>query len=114
MLDERTRQMIEAYIPSPRDPDLEDGEYYYLQSTAKGEQVIRVYALDILPHQNGDEYGIYQQRGCHMVRIDAGYGDPTRGVRKCHLYDNKQDCRDQTHIAMDDWERLRRAEEATR
>ena len=106
-MDERTRMMIEAYIPSPPDPDLEDGEYYYLQSTAKGDQVIRVQVVEVLPLQSGTEYGIYQQRGQRMVRVDAGYGEAWRGVRKSALYDNKQDCRDQTHIMADDWERLR-------
>ena len=43
MIDERTRQMIEMYLPNPPDPELNDGEYYYLQSTMKGEQVIKVY-----------------------------------------------------------------------
>ena len=27
MIDERTRQMIETYLPNPPDPDLNEGEY---------------------------------------------------------------------------------------
>ena len=60
MIDERTRQMIEMYLPNPPDPELNDGEYYYLQSTMKGEQVIKVYPLDIFPVRDGTEYGIAQ------------------------------------------------------
>ena len=52
-MDDRTRQMIEAYLPHPRDPALERGAYYYRQETSGGERVIRVYPLDILPHRDG-------------------------------------------------------------
>lgn len=103
-MDERTRRMIEAYIPSPPDETLEEGEYYYLQNS----RVIRVRPLDVLPLHDGTEYGIYQQQGNRLVKIDAGYGDPFRGVRMSYLYDNKQDCRDCTHSMCDRWEELRR------
>ena len=104
---ERERELIENYLPNPPDPGLQDGEYYYLQSTMGGERVIRVFALDILPHKDGVEYGIYQQKGSRLVRVNSGWGDPTRGVRKHDLYDNKQDCIDRTHYFMDEWEDLR-------
>ena len=64
MIDERTRQMIEWYLPNPPDPELEEGEYYYRQSTMKGEQVIKVRVTAIFPgemHQP-EEYEIYQIR----------------------------------------------------
>ena len=102
-MDDRTRRMIEAYIPSAPDPSLRACEYYYLQ----GNRVIRVWVHDILPYRDGTEYGIYQERAGHLVRIDAGYGDPLRGVRMGYLYDNKEDCRDQTHSWYDNWESLR-------
>lgn len=113
-MDERTRMMIEAYIPSPPDQTLEFGEYYYLQSTWGGDKVIRVRVLDIFPGKDGTEYGIYQRRGGRAVRIDAGWGDPFRGVQMCDLYDNKQDCRNRTHSINDDWHALRRIQEAER
>lgn len=110
-MDERTRMMVEAYIPSPRDETLEPGEYYYRQDTARGPRVIRVFALDCLPTRDGWEYRIYQQRGGRLVWVDArGDGDPNRGVRKCDLYDNKDDCRDGTHPVYDGWEELRKVE----
>jgi hypothetical protein len=107
MIDERTKQMIETYLPNPPDPELNDGEYYYLQSTMKGEQVIKVYPLDIFPVRDGTEYGIYQNRGGQLRWVDVGYGEHTRGCRKHDLYDNKQDCKDSTHYWDDNWERLR-------
>ena len=104
---ERDREEIEYYIPHEPDPTLEPGEYYYLQYTTGGERVIRVFALDILPHHDGTEYGIYQQRGGRLAWIDAGYGDPNRGVRMGDLYDNKEDCKAQTHCGAEWWPGLR-------
>ena len=109
MIDERTRQMIAAYIPNPRDPDLGPEEYYYRQSTARGEQVIKVRITNIFPGQPGQpmEYGISQIRSDGPRWVDVGWGSPFRGAYLSQLYDNKQDCRDQTHQWVEDWERLR-------
>ena len=106
MIDERTRKRIESYLPNPPDPNLEFGEYYYLQEGTTS-RVIKVYALDILPHKDDVEYGIYQKHGNKLVRVDAGYGDPYRGVRMSNLYDNKEDCRNREHSMYDGWEHLR-------
>ena len=105
---DRERQIIADYLPNPPDPDLQEGEYYYLQSTMGGDRVIRVFPLDILPHKDGTEYGIYQQKGGRLVRVDSGWGDPSRGVRFHDLYDNRQDCKDRTHYFMDEWEEYRK------
>jgi len=107
MIDERTRQMIEYYLPNPPDPDLGDNEYYWLQE-GMGSRVIRVMPLDIFPVRDGTEYGIYTKRGGRLVRLDAGYGDPFRGVRMHDLYDNKIDCRNREHSTCDEWEQLRK------
>lgn len=104
MIDERTRLMMETYIPRPRDPDLPPGAYYWMQNN----KVIKVWPLDIYPHKDGVEYGIYQEKGGRLVRLDVGYADGTRGVRMCDLYDNKEDCRERTHGFCEDWERLRK------
>ena len=106
-MDERTRKMIREYIPGDPDPSLDDEEYYFLQETSSGSRVIRVYALDILPHRDGTEYGIYQMKGGRLVWVDGGHGERERGVYFRYLYDNKEDCRNQTHWFMDDWQRLR-------
>ena len=108
MIDERTQMMIDGYLPNPPDPELGFNEFYWLQYTMDGKsRVLKVQAMDVFPLKDGTEYGIYRLKGNHLVRIDAGYGDPYRGVRKHDLYDNKQDCRNQTHMCCDDWEHLR-------
>ena len=113
-MDERMQRMIEAYIPSPPDLTLDMSEYYYCRCTAAGDRIIRVFALDILPLRDGTEYGIYQQRGSRMCRIDArGDGDRNRGVPMSALYDNYQDCKDQTHYMYDRWEMLREIQQRT-
>ena len=105
---DREKRLIEGYIPNPRDPDLIDGQYYYNHNG----RIIKVFPLDILPHDEGIEYGCYQLRGGQLQWIDtAGYGSPCRGCRKANLYDNKQDCRDDTHLLYDNWEDLRRVQE---
>lgn len=107
MIDERTRQMIEYYLPNPPDPDLQQGEYYWLQEGFGRPRVIKVYPLDIWPVKDGTEYGLYTKKGGRLVKVDAGYGDPFRGARKHDLYDNKIDCRNREHNMCDEWERLR-------
>ena len=107
MIDERTQQMIDYYLPNPPDPDLEQNEFYYLQEGNKS-RVIKVYALDILPVRHGTEYGLYTKKGGRLVKVDTGYGDPFKGARMCDLYDNKIDCRNHEHNTCDDWQRLRK------
>ena len=109
MIDDRTRQMIELYLPNPPDPELGFSEYYYRQSTMKGEQVIKVRVTSIFPgerHQPA-EYEIFQVWGNGLRWVDVGWGDRCRGAFMSQLYDNKQDCRDQTHQWSEDWRRLR-------
>ena len=100
---DRERDAIAYYLPHDADPSLECGEYYYLQYTRNNPRVIRVFALDILPVKDGTEYGIYQRHGGRLQWVDTGYGDHCRGCRMGDLYDNKDDCRDQTHGAVENW-----------
>lgn len=105
---DREKQMIEAYLPNPPDPTLGDQEFYFKHITSGGVRIIRVFALDVLPHREGTEYGLYQEHGTNLRWIDSfGLGDPSRGARRHDLYDNKQDCKDDTHMMYDDWEYLR-------
>ena len=99
---DRERQLIEAYLPHPRDPELEDGEYFVRDLAGR---VRKVYVRNIFPHEYRTEYGVHEV-GTNR-RIDAGYGSEFRGFRMGHLYDNRQDCKDYTHDMYDDWERLR-------
>ena len=110
---DQIREQIAYYLPHDPDPTLDINEFYWLQYTngATGNpRVIRVYALDILPHKNGTEYGIYQMRGGRLQWVDAGWGNNTRGTTMGDLYDNKQDCKDQTHGAVNWWQELRKAQ----
>ena len=111
MIDERTKLMIETYLPHPPDPDLPEGAYYWLQYTAGATgkpRVLTVYIRDIMPTKYGTEYGIYQIHGGNYRRVATFSANPMGGVRKYDLYDNKQDCRDQTHMAINNWETLRK------
>ncbi len=110
-MDDRTRQMIDAYIPGEPDPELNEGEYYYRQSTMGGERIIKVYPLDILPIKSGSEYGIYQKVGSRLKWVDVGYGDHNRGCQFWELDDNKTDCKNMTHIGVDEWEHLRKIQQ---
>lgn len=100
---DRERLMIQEYLPNPPDPTLEFDEFYFLQNN----RVIRVYALDCFPHKDDTCYGLYTKRGSRLVRVDEGWGDPFHGAYRHELYDNKEDCRNQTHSWFDRWEELR-------
>lgn len=106
---DRERLMIQEYLPNPPDPTLGFEEFYYRQSTMKGEQVIKVQVISIFPGQIGGdlEYGIYQIFGNSLRWVDTGWGDRNRGCHRSELYDNKDDCRDQTHLWCENWEHLR-------
>lgn len=110
MLDFSTRQEIACYLPHYPDPELDYGEYYFLQNTKSGSRVIKVFVRSIYPgRHNRKEYEIIQERkNDKWARIDArGDGDRDRGAYMAELYDNKEDCRNQTHMIADDWEKLR-------
>ena len=100
---EREKAMIEAYLPNPRDPELGDDEYYVLDTAGK---VRRVYVSSICPCGEYDT-----TYGCNEVstnrRIDAGWGSWYTGFKRSNMYDNKIDCRNQTHFMYDNWEKLR-------
>ena len=101
---ERERQMIESYIPHPRDESLDFNEYYVLDA---GGRCRRVYVSEILCHGVDDEHS-FVCRECSTGKIiDAGYGTKWHGFRKASMYDNKEDCKDWTHSMFSGWERLR-------
>ena len=106
---DRERLMIQEYLPNPPDPTLGVGEYYYLQSTRKGEQVIKVTIVHIFPGRSHEptEYGIYQVCANGLKWVDVGYGDHFRGCTMRELYDNKEDCKNQAHMFCYEWEELR-------
>lgn len=98
------KELIETYIPHKRDKNLEEYEYYILTAN---DTVQKGVVRDIAFNARGEDlFCLWNGRG--VVRSWAsnnmGY------VTKRHLYDNKQDCKDQTHFAYDDWEKLRELE----
>lgn len=103
---DRQRQLISYYLPHPRDPELGFNEYYVRDIA---DRVRKVQVREILPHDNETTYGVYEVSSGR--RIDAGYGSPWVGFRKYALYDNKEDCRDQSHLLYDGWEELRELQE---
>lgn len=105
---DRERQLIEGYIPHPKDPDLEFGEYYVLDMA---NRVQRVRVRDIA----WDKYDV------EIFRVVTKSGKTVHGVReeteetygggwysKANLYDNKEDCKAETHSMCHYWEELRK------
>lgn len=102
---EREKMFIEAYIPSPRDTAL-DVFQYYAQDMAGRIQKVEI--TDILPL--ADERTVYlvvQADARKRVKGQREYG----GYEMRDLYDNKQDCKDETHPFCDFWERLRETQQ---
>ena len=102
MLDERTKKMIRGYLPHRRDPELKRDEYYWRDYNNK---VQKVFITSIFPYDNGTEYGLRYASTGNCVHT---YDEPFHGVYMSQLYDNRQDCKDWTHVCYDEWEKLRR------
>lgn len=103
MMTERQKQMIEAYIPSPRDETLDISEYYIRDDNDK---IQKVYISEINPgglYENS-VYGVRYSSNGNRFCGGLGYGQ----THMWDLYDNKDDCRDMTHAIYDGWEELRR------
>lgn len=99
---DREKQLIDAYIPSPRDPELDVFDYY-VKDTA--DRIFKVHIAGIYPTGGLDgenHYSVFTERGKRITDFTEDGNFPMR-----HLYDNKQDCRDETHNWYNDWEALR-------
>lgn len=102
---EREKQLIEAYIPSPRDPELGLMQYYVQDSS---NRVQKVEITDILP-------SIDAETTYRVVQADTR--KRVKGWKKhdafamSDLYDNRQDCKDCTHLCCSYWERLRKIQQ---
>lgn len=100
---DREKQLIEAYIPSPRDPELEMFEYY-AKDTA--DRIHKVRITNIYDFQDKSYFAVCEVNS--GKRVVCEYGDPYfKGFRMQYLYDNKDDCRNNTHFGYDEWEKLR-------
>lgn len=95
-----TKRMIESYLPNPREPELNDTEYYYMRDDNK---VFKVYISEMFSHEDQSLYGCrYSHNGQKVHTCYFWDGIPMR-----QLYDNKQDCLDHSHLMYDNWEQLR-------
>lgn len=102
---DRQRQMIEGYIPGEPDPTLEWGEYYMLDSA---DRVIRVRATDISWSNDGQEIRRpIRPNGTGVFNAPGGVTGMDGWVFMSFLYDNKEDCKHNTHAWYHDWEDLR-------
>lgn len=100
-LTDREKQLIEAYIPSPRDTSLTEFEYYVEDMSGT---IQRVEITDILPRIDKDTiYLVVQTNTRRRVKGCQEYD----GFTMSYLYDNKKDCKDGTHNCFPYWERLR-------
>lgn len=102
---EREKQMIAAYIPSERDKTLDVGFEYYVKDCAG--RIYKVHISSILPYNDETRYSVYTDGG---KRITDSTDDGNFPLR--HMYDNKRDCKDETHWTNNNWECLRRIQEA--
>ena len=108
---DRQRQMIEAYIPSPPDPELEFGEYYMKDSA---ERVIRVRVVSVAYSMDDRDICEVRTVGAKQHAVLNAFGEYGRypgWYYRYALYDNRQDCRDDTHYIYDAWEDLRELQE---
>lgn len=104
---DRERQLIEAYLPHPRDPELDELDYYV--EDARGRAV--TVHIERIAYSR-DDRTIYQVRtesgrlvhGCWESEPDLMGGG---WYAKAHLYDNREDCLHCEHSMYDNWEALR-------
>lgn len=98
---EREKQLIEAYIPSPRDTALDDFQYYAEDMAGR---IQKVEITDILPLADGN--AVYLVVQADTRKRVKGWRDYD-GFGMSDLYDNKQDLKNGTHLMYSDWEELR-------
>lgn len=105
---DRQRQLIEGYLPTPPDPELEPYFDYYVEDM-RG-RAVKVHIQNI--GFNSENKSIYQVRTeagrlvhgpweCDSELFGGGW------YTKANLYDNKEDCIHSEHSMYDDWEVLR-------
>ncbi len=110
MMTERDKQLAAAYIPSPRDPELDVNEYYVMDLAGR---VQKVFVTRVFPGEHGEEVYVVAQSNTRRyvngwVSSDGLFAD---GFIDSDLYDNKQDCKNQTHPAYGKWRDLRRKQQ---
>lgn len=97
-------EKIASWLPSPRDPSLPECEYYCEDQYGK---IQRGWITDIVPAANDvTYYRLVNKRG--QIHSSYGTGYCEGWFEFSMLYDNKEDCRNHTHLWFDGWEEYRR------
>lgn len=104
---EREKELIATYIPSQRDKSLGDFEYYVEDLSGRIQRVEITNILPSLDDDNETVYLVVQSTTRKRVKGWQKYD----GFTKSYLYDNKQDCKENTHNCYSNWERLREIQE---
>lgn len=97
------RYMIGNYIPSPRDPGLGVFEYYVKDDHGR---IRKVEIASICP-PDGYDKDIYRVRLVNSGKMLLNSLNKHGGFPIRQLYDNKEDCRNETHHFFSAWEKLR-------
>ena len=104
---DRERQMIEAYLPNPPDPELDLFEYYVLDFR---QRAVKVRVVNIAWDKYDEEIFQVVTPSGRLVHGDWETDSELFGggwYHKSALYDNKTDCKDDTHSVWNRWEELR-------
>jgi len=105
---DRERKMIEAYLPHDPDPTLEHLFGYYVKDTSG--RVHKCIVTDLLPGdmRTGEmEFAVVEESTGRRINPWYASDDPFRGFKKCDMYDNREDCKNDTHPCISSWEKLR-------
>ena len=103
---DRQKQMIEGYLPSPRDPELDPFDYYVEDMRGRA---VRVHISTIAATKDTTIYQVRTDAGRLVHGVWETDPDTFGGgwYTKANLYDNKTDCLNSTHCGYDYWEELR-------
>lgn len=101
---ERERRLIDFYIPTPPDPTLGFMDFY-MQDSA--DRVIRVHATSIAADDDGEYRRVWRKNGNGVFNASGEVSGHPGWYYVWALYDNKEDCRNNSHCLCGNWERLR-------
>ncbi len=101
---DREKELIAFYLPSPPDPTLDFMDFYMRDST---DRVIRVHATDIGMDDEGEYRRVWRSNGTGVFNAPGEVSRLPGWYYAWALYDNKQDCKDNTHCLYNRWEYLR-------
>lgn len=105
---DRERNLINTYLPSPPDAELGFMDFYMRDSA---DRVIRVHAAEIAVGEEGEFRRVWRKNGSGVFNASGEVSRMPGWYYVWALYDNKQDCRDNSHCLYNGWEHLRRLQQ---